>query len=289
MLCSRSLSCWRRLKKLSTVTIRLLDVPVPSLVRCYQSTTTNENNPPLSALQREGERRRLDTQILQLQKMLEGNQQTTRWTRPEQETEYQRLRQKLQEIQSWQSSTMLKSTVTTSAKQMQELSQAQQEIQQLETKQHELQQWMHLTRTEVAERIQALQTEIDQLQTLRETRYGTLNNKKDKQLLSTLQHYQSLVQTYGLPFIVWYWSLWSASCAGVYVAIDLCGIDAMELLTHVHERTGFDVASHIEPEWGNLGLAVAVNELLEPIRLPLVLFTVKPVMDTVRPLKKRLN
>jgi hypothetical protein len=63
------------------------------------------------------------------------------------------------------------------------------------------------------------------------------------------------------------------------------GIDAMALLAQIDARTGFDFVSKVDPSVGKIGLAVIVNELVEPVRLPLVIVTVKPVVDQFFPRK----
>ena len=50
-------------------------------------------------------------------------------------------------------------------------------------------------------------------------------------------------------------------------------------------RLGWDMASKVDPEMGKIGMTLVINEVIEPLRLPIVIVTVKPVMDRVFPPK----
>lgn len=97
--------------------------------------------------------------------------------------------------------------------------------------------------------------------------------------------YKALARDYGFPLVAWYWSIWGITFLGCYAGIELGGIDAMALVSKVDARLGWDIASRIDPSLGKIGLALVVNELIEPIRLPAVIMTVKPVMDQIFPPK----
>jgi hypothetical protein len=97
--------------------------------------------------------------------------------------------------------------------------------------------------------------------------------------------YRALARDYGLPLMAWYWAVWGSTCVVCYGAIHVGGIDAMALLAQIDARTGFDFVSKVDPSVGKIGLAVIVNELVEPVRLPLVIVTVKPVVDQFFPRK----
>lgn len=90
--------------------------------------------------------------------------------------------------------------------------------------------------------------------------------------------YKALARDYGFPFMGWYWTCWSASFALCYGSIQLGLIDTMAILNKVDAFTGYNIASHVDPTLGAIGLAVALNEVLEPIRLPIVVMTTKPVV-----------
>lgn len=52
----------------------------------------------------------------------------------------------------------------------------------------------------------------------------------------------------------------------------------MAVLQKIDMYTGYDISSHVDPTLGAIGLAVALNEVIEPIRLPFVIMTTKPVV-----------
>jgi hypothetical protein len=97
--------------------------------------------------------------------------------------------------------------------------------------------------------------------------------------------YKALARDYGFPLVAWYWMVWGSTCVLCYGAIHLGGVDAMALLEQIDMRTGFDLTSKVDPSVGKIGLAVIINELVEPVRLPVVIMTVKPVMDQFFPPK----
>jgi hypothetical protein len=58
----------------------------------------------------------------------------------------------------------------------------------------------------------------------------------------------------------------------IYVSADQCGLDLRRIVRKVDDVTGTKIAASLErldPRIGNVGVAIAVNELLEPVRLPL--------------------
>lgn len=85
--------------------------------------------------------------------------------------------------------------------------------------------------------------------------------------------------------MAWYWSVWGVTALACYAAIEIGGIDAMALVARADAYTGWDLVSRIDPNIGKLGLVLVMNELVEPVRLPLVIVTVKPVMDKIFPPK----
>jgi len=97
--------------------------------------------------------------------------------------------------------------------------------------------------------------------------------------------YKALARDYGFPLVAWYWAVWGVTFVGSLGAITVCGVDAMALIAQLDARTGWDLTSKIDPQLGTLGLALVVNELVEPLRLPVVIVTVKPVMDKIFPPK----
>ena len=119
-----------------------------------------------------------------------------------------------------------------------------------------------------------IDTQLKRLQTLRAINVGELDTFKGK--------YKALVRDYGIPFMAYYWVVWACTFGVVYVSIDIFGVDAMAILENIDLRMGWSLADKVDPTVGNVGLAVVANEFLEPIRLPFVVFTVKPVVDRIQ-------
>jgi hypothetical protein len=97
--------------------------------------------------------------------------------------------------------------------------------------------------------------------------------------------YKALARDYGMPLFAYYWIAWSATCVVVYGGLTILDIDALALIGQLDQYTGWDLSAKVDPEMGKIGVAILCNELLEPIRLPAVILTVKPVMDHLFPPK----
>mmetsp|Transcript_12006 Transcript_12006/g.19921 ORF Transcript_12006/g.19921 Transcript_12006/m.19921 type:complete len:199 (-) Transcript_12006:181-777(-) len=95
--------------------------------------------------------------------------------------------------------------------------------------------------------------------------------------------FKALARDYGMPFMAWYWTVWFTTATMVYGGIELGGIDALELLGKVDDFTGWTISDHVDHTVGTIGLTIAINEMLEPLRLPIVVLTTKPVVDTLFP------
>jgi Protein of unknown function (DUF1279) len=128
--------------------------------------------------------------------------------------------------------------------------------------------------------LRAFNREIAKLETLRAINTG--------ERYTWTGRYKALARDYGFPLVAWYWVVWISMAASCYAALTVGQVDAIELLQYV-EKTytsgQYDLVNRIDPELGQLGLAVVLNEFLEPLRLPLVIVTVKPVMDHFFPPK----
>lgn len=76
----------------------------------------------------------------------------------------------------------------------------------------------------------------------------------------------------------------------MYLAIDL-GMDAMVLISkadyYLSQITGTEwaIAEKVDPQLGKIGVALVMNEMLEPIRLPFVVVTLKPTIEYINPPK----
>src|SRR3569623_470756 len=85
--------------------------------------------------------------------------------------------------------------------------------------------------------------------------------------------YKDLSRNYGVPLMMWYGACWFTTGLLVYAGVELGGIDAMALIARMDVYTGLDLASKVDPNLGKLGLVLVVNEMIEPLRLPLVILT----------------
>jgi hypothetical protein len=117
------------------------------------------------------------------------------------------------------------------------------------------------------------------------SKYETLKGVNTGELYTWSGKYKALARDYGMPLMVWYWAVWTSSFAVCYGAINVGGVDPMAVMSQIDTRFGWDLATRIDPEMGKIGMALVVNELAEPLRLPVVIMTVKPVMDNFFPPK----
>uniref|UniRef100_A0AAV1T7L9 DUF1279 domain-containing protein n=1 Tax=Peronospora matthiolae TaxID=2874970 RepID=A0AAV1T7L9_9STRA len=92
--------------------------------------------------------------------------------------------------------------------------------------------------------------------------------KKPNKFLGTLQQY-------GLPFFVWWTSLYLASGVFIYVALDTGLISGASIVDFIMQM-GLDKfidPARLDPTYGNIAIAVIVNECLEVVRFPITLAT----------------
>jgi hypothetical protein len=94
---------------------------------------------------------------------------------------------------------------------------------------------------------------------------------------------RALTTEKGVPFVVWYFAVWAGGIAGFY------GLFESEILPYqsfvdfaksVGAERFIDLDS-VNPKTGKLAIAAIANELAEPIRLPLALVTLNPVLRLV--------
>ena len=91
--------------------------------------------------------------------------------------------------------------------------------------------------------------------------------------------FMAVMSQYGLPFVAWWTTLWAASGVGIFFAIDtglVAGGDAIDLIMSLGLDKFIDV-ERLNPQYGNLALAVIVNEAIEPLRFPLALATIPTI------------
>jgi hypothetical protein len=108
---------------------------------------------------------------------------------------------------------------------------------------------------------------------------NTLRGINTGELYTLRGRFKFLARDYGIGFMMWYWTVWCSTAALTYASIEVLGVDAMALFARVDGWTGYDISSKVDPTLGTIGLTIAVNELLEPLRLPIVVFSTKPVVD----------
>lgn len=135
----------------------------------------------------------------------------------------------------------------------------------------------HLTPSEKEKELRQLNRDISRLEMLRGINTG--------ELFTWSGRYKALMRDYGLPLFLYYWATWASMGAVTYIAIDFGGLDALNLIERVDQITGWGLASNVDPQLGKIGLALVLNEVLEPIRLPFVVATLRPVMDKISPPK----
>ena len=122
--------------------------------------------------------------------------------------------------------------------------------------------------------LRQLDSELARLQTLRGINTGELYTLRGK--------FKMLSRDYGMGFLAWYWTVWFATAGISYAAIEVGGVDPLMVAAKVESFLGWErdaIAGKLDPTLGQIGLVVAVNECLEPLRLPLVVMTTKPVVN----------
>jgi len=94
---------------------------------------------------------------------------------------------------------------------------------------------------------------------------------------------KALARDYGTGYIAWYFTVWCSSACLIYSAITLGNVDVMALIAKVDGWTGYDISSKVDPTLGTIGVTLVANEILEPVRIPFVILTTKPVVEFFYP------
>ena len=128
----------------------------------------------------------------------------------------------------------------------------------------------NLTSFEKEMELRELDRNIALLNTYRGINTGELYTFKGK--------FKALARDYGMGFMAWYWFCWCSTLGITFTAIDIGGFDAMPLIANIDGMIGTNIAQSIDPRLGNMAVSLAVNEALEPVRLPFVVMTTKPVV-----------
>ncbi|RLN68843.1 hypothetical protein BBJ28_00002724 [Nothophytophthora sp. Chile5] len=92
--------------------------------------------------------------------------------------------------------------------------------------------------------------------------------KKPNKFLGTLQQY-------GMPFLFWWTGLYFASGLAIYGALDFGLISGASVIDFIMQL-GLDKfvdPQRLDPTYGNIAIAIIVNECLEVVRFPITLAT----------------
>ncbi|EQC25423.1 hypothetical protein SDRG_16711 [Saprolegnia diclina VS20] len=110
-----------------------------------------------------------------------------------------------------------------------------------------------------------------------------VENKKLKDEIAELQKklenkpgkFMAVIQANGLPFLVWWTTLYGATGFTIYYGLSrgwFGGSDAVDLIRGLGLDSYIDLDS-LNPEYGNIAIAVVLNEILETVRFPFCLAT----------------
>ena len=91
--------------------------------------------------------------------------------------------------------------------------------------------------------------------------------------------FKALSRDYGFPFVVYWWSVWGVTGVLCYAGITVFEVPVQSYIAQVDDYMGWDLAARVDPQLGEVAAALAVNEMLEPLRLPIVVATTKRVVD----------
>ena len=89
-----------------------------------------------------------------------------------------------------------------------------------------------------------------------------------------------MMTEYGFPLFIWYCVLWVASF-GTLLSLLHFKIITWEDIIWVFEQVGVAELlplEKIDPQLGSLAVAILVNECIEPLRLPVAVVTLKPLL-----------
>jgi hypothetical protein len=116
-----------------------------------------------------------------------------------------------------------------------------------------------------------------------ETETETETGKEEaEKKIGLMDHFKQL----GMPFLAWWTGVWVVTGIGIYSTMEIFGIDVLGMLQTTLPSNEYIDFSKVDPKTGNVMTALAVNELIEPIRFPFVLLTVKPVIKWWKNIKE---
>mmetsp|Transcript_37864 Transcript_37864/g.91270 ORF Transcript_37864/g.91270 Transcript_37864/m.91270 type:complete len:256 (-) Transcript_37864:821-1588(-) len=125
--------------------------------------------------------------------------------------------------------------------------------------------------------LRQLDSEIARLQTLHAINTGDLYTYRGR--------FKILSRDYGMGFLVWWTTVWAGTAGLSYLAIEWGGVDPLMVAAKAENFLGLEpmsISGRLDPALGKIGLAIAMNECLEPLRLPFVVVTTKPVVNFFR-------
>merc|ERR1712216_619747 len=97
-----------------------------------------------------------------------------------------------------------------------------------------------------------------------------------------------VVAQYGVPIALWYGFCWGSMWFGFYVVLETGIVSWQDSLKPFFERFGLESYSEkLDPSLGNVVLAFLINEMIEPVRFPIVLATGVPVIKALRRVRAR--
>jgi len=85
--------------------------------------------------------------------------------------------------------------------------------------------------------------------------------------------FATMIKTHGLFFMGYWASAWVLGGFACYAGITLAGPESAFDALRVVGLDQFIPLDDVDPEYGNIAMAIIINEALEPIRLPLVVAT----------------
>jgi hypothetical protein len=92
---------------------------------------------------------------------------------------------------------------------------------------------------------------------------------------SRIEQMKTLFYEYRYPFLAYYGVTYVTPVIPIYISLQYCGVDGVELLQWV--GLGQEKIDMLNPTYVNMAIAGECNELLEFVRLPLVLTTTPQV------------
>lgn len=91
-----------------------------------------------------------------------------------------------------------------------------------------------------------------------------------------------VVKEYGIEFMVYWTAVWGVTGIGIFAMLHTGIMDGMQLLHVIDNTFDLTLAERVDPSLGNIALAFALNEMIEPLRLPCVVVSTPAVVKKAR-------